>query len=171
ERGLPGKPLAIHDVDRTTPAERETVQFDYAANAAVDPSLPPGKYNQRSVTGPLKSSAVSLMDTAGRQVFSSLAGAGGAAPSRTGGSVTYADSSSSTGGTLAIRMPNYFTSGPQTGQADYVSYIVQDPLGRMASSSHPSSKTTLYIYDPVGRQRFVRPQLDPGKTYFVYYKY
>ncbi|HXH14372.1 MAG TPA: RHS repeat-associated core domain-containing protein, partial [Alphaproteobacteria bacterium] len=172
ERGLPGKNLAIHDVHTTTPAERQTLQFTYSANTSIDPALPAGDYHQRTVISPLKSQAISLVDTAQRQVFSYLAGPQDMTPSQTAGSVSYVDgSTTSSGGTLAIKLPNFFTSGPQTGQADYVSHIVQDPLGRVASRQDPSSHTTLYIYDPVGRLRFVQPQLDDGQRYFVYYMY
>lgn len=172
ERGLPGKQLSIHDVNNSTPADRQTTQFLYAANGGTDPSLPAGSYNQRIIVGPLKSQGTSLQDTAGRQVFSLLAGPGGGTPSQTAASVTYAGASpTASGGTMAMQLPNYFTDAPQSGQADFVSYILQDSLGRIASRRDPSSNTTLYIYDPVGRLRFLQPALSPGEQRYIYYKY
>jgi large repetitive protein len=172
ERGLPGKPLAIHDVRETSPAERQTVQFVYSANVGTDPSLPSDSYNERIVIGPLKSRGTALQDTAGRQVFYGIAGRDGSSPSQTAASITYADASATvSGGTMAMKLPNYFTKAPQSGQSKYISYILQDPLGLIGSRTDPSCNTTLYIYDPVGRRPVPPPAPDTGQVGYIYYKY
>lgn len=168
ERGLPGRDGAIRDIADTTPAQRQTAQYSYGRNDGPGP-LPAGNYTTRTITGPTKTAAVRVSDTAGRQVAATLAD--GPAASRTSGSLTYADDGKSACGTLTLMLPNAFTAGPQTNPSGYVSTVTQDALGRLVRRSDPSSALTRYIYDPLGRMRFAQPAMDAGQSLYFYYKY
>jgi large repetitive protein len=164
ERGLPGLTYAIHDVDTTTPAERATVQMSYGGNGATFPDLPVGNYLQRGTTSGVKNQSLVLTDTAGRAVASALLDPAGNIQSETEAAVFYNGSS----GVRTIRLPNAFTSGPQTDSSAFKSTETQDNLGRTIERSSPATGVSSYIYDPGGLLRFVQPAVTAP---FIYYRY
>lgn len=169
ERGLPGAALAIANVTTTTPAQRQTTQFAYAANAATG-TLPAGEYFQSTVTSPVKSQFSGLTDTASRQVATSLLGSTGAL-AQTAGSVTYSNAGGSAGTALAMSLPNALDQGPQSGDAGYVSTLQQNTLGLLTARTGPSTGTVAYLYDGCGRTRFVQPPLGAGELGYQYVTY
>ncbi|HEX5749729.1 MAG TPA: RHS repeat-associated core domain-containing protein [Archangium sp.] len=176
EQGLPGQPFAVHDVDTTSPLERETIQFAYGANSGSSFNLPAGDFSSDTLISQMKNQSVSLRDTTGRKIASALSDATGAVVGQGQSTVSFAGSSPATtlpGGssTLNLSQPNAFTTSPQGNPAAFTSSVVQDPLGRTTARTDPDSGTTSLIYDPAMNLRFAQPALDAGQTWFVYYKY
>ena len=167
ERGLPGLAYAIHDVDTTTPADRATVQISYSGNGTTFPDLPVGNYLQRGTTSAIKNQSMALKDTAGRAVATAMLDPAGNIQSETEAAFVYNDSS----GVRTIRLPNAFTSGPQTDPSAFEATETQDTLGRTIGRSSPATGVSSYIYDPRGLLRFVQPQIASGQEGFIYYRY
>ena len=166
EQGLPGKDYAVHDLQETTPADRQTTQLAFSANTSNAFDLPEN-YATQTVTGPLKNQVLSLRDTHGRKVAASLNDEAGDVLGQSLASVDF----SSSGSVTAISEPNSFTNGPQQDSAAYVAQLQRDGSGRTSQSTDPNSGATLFVRDPAGRLRFIQPALDPGDTIFLYFKY
>lgn len=170
ELGLPGKPYAIHDIDTTSPTDRQTVQYAYGPNTAGG-ALPAGRYGCKTVTTPLKSVATVVTNTSGDQIAATLCGKDGGDAASSNAYADYAADAGDAGRNATVNLPNCQTPGPQSGFLSYSAETLTDPLGRIVRKADPSSGTTLYIYDACGRLRFVQPPLDPGAVYFVYHRY
>ncbi|HEX7913750.1 MAG TPA: RHS repeat-associated core domain-containing protein, partial [Paraburkholderia sp.] len=166
EQGLPGKAYAVHDVQDTTPAQRQTTQIAFGANTSGALGLPEN-YVTQTVTGPLKNQSLRLRDTRGRDVAASLSDVAGDVSGQSLASVDF----SASGSVTAISEPNSFTNAPQSDPAAYKSQLQRDGAGRTLQSADPDSANTLFICDALSRLRFVQPALDSGDTGFNYYRY
>ena len=168
EVGQPGKPYAI-DL-RVPAAERQTVQYAFGSNDAGS-GLPADEYYRDTLTSPVKTDSVRLLDQLGQLVATRYDDAGGQLVTSTDAGRAYTDAGGRPQTTLTTRLPNATTAGPQSDPAAFVEVSTIDPLQRTVSLRDADSGFTQFVNDGAGRLRFVQPALDPGETWFIYYKY
>ncbi|MDT7950753.1 MAG: RHS repeat-associated core domain-containing protein [Acetobacteraceae bacterium] len=169
ERGAPGKPASIHDVDVTSPAERATTQYAYAANAGGGtPDLPAGRYALRTVTSPAKAGSETVTDTLGRRVATTLLDDRGEMQAITAVTAGFGPSGNGHGTTS---LPNALLPGPQSQDGCYAIAVTQDPLDRVTARTDPDTGTTRSLHDAAGRLRFTRRALAEGETGYQYTRY
>lgn len=172
ELGLPGLPYAIHDVDSTTPAERATTQFAYAANDGHVPPLPAGEYAQTTLTTPVKIAATRLSDKLGQSVSSVQSSADTAAAAQSAALRSYVAGPSGPQTSLDLQLPNALVPGPQTGDAAYVVTTITDGANRALVTDEANSGETQFLYDGCGRVRFVQAAIADGdEPSFSYTRY
>jgi large repetitive protein len=172
EEGQPGQAYAIHDVNSTTPSERQTTQFAYGSYTGSEFNLPDGDYRTDAMVTPTKLTTTSLNDTLGRKIASLFQDSTSAVVGQGQAVTTFAGTGGSgAANTMVKNQPNTFTTSPQSDPADYVSSATQNPLGLQVQSTDPDTNTSLFLYDPSGRLRFAQPQMDPSEAWFAYYKY
>ncbi|NTJ62043.1 hypothetical protein G6M50_12110 [Agrobacterium rhizogenes] len=171
EQGQPGKAYAIHDIDSTAPADRQTTQFLYGPNDSSAFDLPQGDYVANTLISPLKTQSLTLRDTMGRKLASSLTDIAGEVAGQGQAIATFADAAGAAAATLQTRQPNFYTKTPQSDPSSFVKSLVQDPLGRTLQTADPDTGTSQFLYDPSSRLRFVNTALEDGEAWFAYYKY
>ncbi|WP_193727860.1 RHS repeat domain-containing protein [Paraburkholderia franconis] len=170
ESGKPGLQLSIHDVNSTSPAQRETTRTVYTASGADDP-VKPGQYYATLTTTPSGYQGQQFVDTANRAVATVQLGTDGANAGQTTVSPSYSASPESAGILGTMKLPNAFTNGPQSDPAAFVRTTLQDPLGRPSAYSDPDTGSTAYLFNGKGQPRFVQVPLDAGEQYFLYTRY
>lgn len=170
EGGKAGLPLSIHDVNSTTPAQRQTTRTFYTASDADDP-LPAGEYFATQTTTPSGCSGRQLIDTSRRAVAARQMDGAGNKVGQTLVSPSYSAASGSAGMIGTMQLPNVFTAGPQSDDAAFVRSTAQNTLGQVVAYTDPDSGTTEYLFNGKGQPRFVRVPLDPGEVYFQYTSY
>ncbi|MFM0289081.1 RHS repeat domain-containing protein [Paraburkholderia megapolitana] len=166
EQGVPGKDYAVHDLQETTPATRQTTQIGFGANTSDAFGLPEN-YATQTVTSPVKNQLMSLRDTKGRNVAASISDETGAVSGQSLASVDFTASASNT----SISEPNSFTTSPQSDSSAFASQLQRDGAGRTTQITDPNSGLTSIICDAACRLRFVQPSLDPNDVGFIYYRY
>lgn len=169
ETGLPGKAYAI---DLTVPAERRrTTQFRYGAGGGDGTGLPAGQYHRTQVTSAVKTLSTQINDLLGQQVATVFADEHGTPLNRSAGARAYAASPQGPTASIVQQLPNALVPGPQSGMGDYVRVTLVDAQQMTRSVIAPDSGETRFVFDAAGHLRFVRPAMDAGEAWFIYYRY
>jgi len=170
ESGKPGYQLAIHNVDRTTPAQRQTTRTTYTASDEDDP-VQAGLYLAQYTTTPAGYQTRQLVDTSNRAVAAVQLDNAGNNVGQTTVAPSYSASSGSTGTTGVLRLPNAFTAEPQSKPEAFVRTTVLDPLGQVVSCCDPDCNATRYLFNGKGQSRFVAVPLEEGECFFHHSRY
>lgn len=170
ESGKPGLQLAIHDVNTTTPAQRETTRTSYGASTSSDP-VEAGQYFATSTLTPGGYQGRQLVDTANRAVATLQLDQSGINVGQSTAAPSYSANAGSAGTLGTLTLPNAYTQGPQGNPPAFFRTMLQNPLGQACSYSDPDTGTTEYLFNGKGQQRFVRVPLETGEQYFLYTRY
>ena len=170
ESGKPGLLLSIHDVNSTGPAERKTTRTVYTASAQGDP-VEAGQYFATLTTSPGGYQAHQFVDTANRAVAAVQLDTDGGNAGQTTVSPSYSAAPGTAGILGTMKLPNAFTTGPQSDPAAFVRTTLQNPLGQPAAYTDPDTGATAYLFDGKGQTRFVQVPLDDAEQYFLYTRY
>ena len=170
EGGAPGLAYAIHDVDTLGPDQRSTARMRYGANTGADP-LPPGEYYVRDAVSPSGHATRFMRDTMDRQVAAIQRDPKGNNTGQTQVSVAYSDTAGSTGATATLKLPNAFTTGPQSNPSGYMRSTFRDSLLQVTRVADSNTGATELVLDRKGKIRFVKTPLQPGERHFAYIKY
>lgn len=170
ESGQPGLQLAIHDVNTTTPAERQTTRNDYTANNSSD-HLPAGQYYAQNTTTPSGYQVHQVMNTLNCRVSIAQMDTTGHNASQIQLDAHHRDTANAAGSTAILQLPNAFTSGPQMDPQAFVRTMVQNSLGQLTSYTDSDTSTTQFLSNSKGLSRFVNVPLENGENYFLYTKY
>lgn len=162
ESGLPGKPYAINL--SVPPEERRTTQ--YTQGEADD-----GNLYRSDIVGPLKTRSVQYSDRRKLVVGNEFHDANGERQSQATASREYGVDDGAPETTLINTLPNALGEGPQRDDAAYRENTVKNALSRVVESTDPDTGTTAFVYDSAGQLRFLRPAMDFGEAWFVYYRY
>lgn len=168
ESGKPGKTLAIHDINTTTSAERNTSRTSYTASAPDDP-LPAEKFYEQNITTPGGSIGRLFTDTANRAVLMQQKDTAGNMSGQTQSVLSYSDASDNIGTMVALQLPNYFSETPAA--QNFVRNTLQNPVGQVTCCSDPDTGSIRYIFDGKGLPRFILTATEPDEQYYLYTRY
>lgn len=170
ESGRPGLQLAIHDVNTTTPAQRQTTRNSYTASNSSD-HLPAGQYYAQNTTTPSGYQVHQLINTVNCTVSMAQIDTTGNNSGQIKLNTIYSDTAGAVGTTGTLQLPNAFTNGPQVNPQAFVRTIVQNSLGQLNAYTDPDASTTQFLFDSKGLSRFINVPLEHGENYFLYTKY
>ncbi|WP_338847797.1 RHS repeat-associated core domain-containing protein [Massilia sp. W12] len=170
ESGKPGLQLSIHDVNSTTPAQRQTTRTNYGMSTSADP-LPAGQYYATNTTTPSGYQARQLVDKDQRAVANMQFDQAGQNVGQSIAAPSYSAQSGSAGTLGTMHLPNAYGNGPQQNPAAFVRTTLQNPLGQASHYSDPDTGATQYLFNGKGQQRFVQVPLQAGEQYFLYSSY
>ncbi|ODC03619.1 hypothetical protein BFW38_08750 [Terasakiispira papahanaumokuakeensis] len=169
ETSQPGGAYAINlSVPET---ERQTVQYAYHAATGADGALPSGKYLQSDVTSAMKTLSSQINDLMGQQVATEFFDDQHSRVNQSAGERSYAAPTAGPVASILQQLPNALTSGPQSGDADYVRETHASALQETLALSDPDNGQMQFIYDTVGNLRFVQPAMGEGEQWFIFYRY
>ncbi len=174
EQGVASKPYAIHDVQTTTSAERQTTQYVYSSNQGSE-DIPAHSFLVNQLISPTKNRSGQWVDQISQTIGTNLLTPDRVTVSQTKQISTYSASESESaqeGWKLTeLQMPNYFTDSPQTDSAEYVQTGECNPLQQLVQLKNADTGTTQFIYDNAGRLRFTQAACNEDSTGFSYMKY
>lgn len=170
ESGRPGQLLAIHDVDTTTPDQRQTTRTTYTASGPGDP-VQAGRYLAQYTTTPAGYQGRQLVDTTNRAVAAVQLDPLGNNVGQTTVAPSYDANAGSAGTSGVLLLPNAFAEGPHSNRDAFFRTTVQDPLGQIVTCSDPDCGTIRYLFNGKGQSRFVAVPLEEGENFYHYSRY
>ncbi len=170
EYGQPGKALAIHDIATVPESARQTMRTAYGASDASDP-VAAGSFYATDTTTPGGYQARQLVDTSQRATAMLQADTEGANVGQSVVALGFSAGSEDAGILGSLRLPNAFTSAPQSQPTAYVRDTLTNPLGQAVQYRDPDTGQTLSLYNGKGQLRFVQPALDSGQVGLLYTRY
>ena len=78
--------------------------------------------------------------------------------------MAYSDTAGSTGATATLKLPNAFTTGPQSNPSGYMRSTFRDSLLQVTRVADSNTGATELVLDRKGKIRFVKTPLQPGNA-------
>ncbi|MDJ0534482.1 MAG: polymorphic toxin-type HINT domain-containing protein [Xenococcaceae cyanobacterium MO_207.B15] len=170
ERGKPGKDFAIANTDN--PALNHTLRYEYGMNGEGDVfgefNFPVNQYLIKSITDPNGVKTYTLKDQAGQIIAKKTL-----MEPETNEYITLAYEYDHAGRLVTTKPPNYYQPPDGSQPEQWVSTNEYDFLGRLMQSHNPDNKSSRYIYDRVGKPRFMQDANGAAaqSPYILYTKY
>jgi len=169
EIGAPGRLYAITGLP---PEQRHTTRMQYGNNSQGSPpvglALPAGQYGVIRTTDPNGNRSYKVTQKTGADVAS------GAILSDRAGDVLQSATLATcdnTGQRLRTCPPNYFAPPAGSAAENWVIRSRNNLLGQVLEQTTPDNGTTRFIYDCMGRRRFVQDAAGAAGSYVIYSRY